>query len=64
MNCTQFGDWKYYAALSAWLLLEFWLGKTQKTRAASTIELIGIVVISAILWVYWALKTKGNQDGK
>jgi hypothetical protein len=62
MNCAQLGDWKYYTAISGWLLLEFWLGKTRKTQASSTLDLIGLVVISGVLWVYWALKNKGNPN--
>lgn len=52
---------EYVLGLLAYAMLEFWLGRTKKTRANSAVDLlvVGLAVVAALV----KLKLRGN-DGK
>ena len=39
ITCAQFNTW-YPVAIAAWVLLEYWLGKTDKTKSGSALEIV------------------------
>lgn len=43
LPCFPDDLWKYGLGLSLYALLEFWLGRTKRTEAASVIELVLMV---------------------
>lgn len=57
----ELGKKEYLLGLAAYAVLEFWLGRTKKTRASSALDLIlvGASIVVAII----KLKTRGT-DGK
>ena len=41
-------DWLYFAGLLAYAIVEWWLGRTPQTRAASVIELVWLLVLKIL----------------
>lgn len=39
ITCEQFNQW-YPAAMAVWVLLEYWLGETDKTKSGSSLALV------------------------
>lgn len=39
ITCEQLNEW-YPAILGAWVLLEYWLGETDKTKSGSSLALV------------------------
>jgi hypothetical protein len=58
MSGIDFSDWKKAGLGLIWLLLEAWLGKTDKTKYGSTLELIVGVVIDLIKKLFKKGETK------
>lgn len=58
MDCTE-KHAAYGLVFLAYTLLEFWLGKTKRVRAASLVELI---FTGLILWaLYWHRRNHGSK---
>ena len=63
LPCEVKGEhWLYLLALLAYAGLEYWLGKTQKTQAASLLELIVIGATAVVALVL--VKLKGDSCQK
>lgn len=48
------------AIVALYMGFEYWLGRTRKTRAASLVELVGVIIGVVIV----RLLTKGRGDGE
>lgn len=48
------------ALIFIYALFEYWIGKTEKFKAASLLELI----LTGLIFIWISLKTKGNEDGR
>jgi len=59
MDC-QSASYIGVLGLAAYSALEFWLGRTKRTKASSLVELLGVIIGFVIV----KLITKGGKDGK
>ena len=60
MLCNQ-TNWMYLAGLFCYAGLEYYLGKTQKTKASSLIELMVLVVSAFVLTIKLFQRKKNNE---
>jgi hypothetical protein len=51
-------NWKQTAIMILWMFLEAWLGKTEKTKYSSTLELVVFGSVSLIKKIF----TKGEKN--
>lgn len=55
--CSLGGHWQFLALL-AWMFFERWLGRTDKLKAGSTVDLIASMIVAIILALF-----KRRKDG-
>ncbi len=63
-ECTQ-NPWVSFSIAALWFgyaLLEFWLGKTEKVKSSSTIELIIVFVV--MVATYFFRRKENDGDSK
>lgn len=59
MECSPEGQWTLTVGFVGYALFEYWIGKTKRTRANSTVELIIILTMAVVAMI---AKLKGNKN--
>lgn len=61
MMCPCNSETMVYASITALLLaIEYWIGKNEKIKAGSMVELLAMVALAGFAWVFRKRDKNGN----